>query len=37
MKNIVIIGCGKGIGLATAKILSNKTELSEFPERKILN
>ncbi|KAA0128411.1 SDR family oxidoreductase [Chryseobacterium sp. SN22] len=24
MKNIVIIGCGKGIGLATAKILSGK-------------
>lgn len=38
MKNIVIIGCGKGIGLATAKILSgehhiigiSKTENSEL-------
>ena len=27
MKNIVIIGCGKGIGLATAKILSEQHKI----------
>lgn len=27
MKNIVIIGCGKGIGLATAKILSEQNKI----------
>ena len=27
MKNIVIIGCGKGIGLATAKILAEQNKI----------
>ncbi|SDL44720.1 hypothetical protein [Chryseobacterium taihuense] len=27
MKNIVIIGCGKGIGLATAKILAEQHKI----------
>jgi len=27
MKNIIIIGCGKGIGLATAKILAEHNRI----------
>ncbi|MCU7616275.1 SDR family oxidoreductase [Chryseobacterium sp. PBS4-4] len=42
MKNIVIIGCGQGIGFATAKILSENNHVigisrSENPEVKALN
>lgn len=42
MKNIVIIGCGQGIGFATAKILSEKHHIigiskTENPEVKKLN
>ena len=37
MKNIVIIGCGSGIGLATAKQLQNEVQIirisrTETPE-----
>lgn len=42
MKNIVIVGCGQGIGFASAKILSEKNHVigiskTENPEIKSLN